>query len=417
MSTAENFQQYVLPTYGRFPIVPVKGDGAYLWDDQGNRYLDFCTGVAVCSLGHCHPRLVKAIQKQAATLMHCSNLYQIPQQAELAKKIVELVEIPGKVFFSNSGAESNEGLIKLARRFGAASPAADGTPRHELITFKNSFHGRTMGSLTATGQDALHQHFSPLLPGSQYGIYNDLASVESLIGPHTAAILLEPIQGEGGVHVATAEFLRGLRALCDKHNLLFMLDEVQAGFGRTGQMMAWRSSAPEIQPDAVSWAKGIGGGFPLGAFWVSDRIMPENNQPLFSVLGPKSHGSTYGGNPLACAAGLAVLSEISKAHLLENVRDRETQIRSTIANWNLPVLTNLRGQGLLLGFALDGTKMRVNEGSTPALTLTTVLNKQGLLTVPAGPETLRWLPPLNVSMQQVNDALDMLHAALVSVSV
>ena len=272
MSTHDNFTQYVLPTYGRFPIVPEKAAGAYLWDDQGKKYLDFCTGIAVCSIGHCHPKLVSAIQDQAAKLMHCSNLYEIPQQAELAKRIVEdFVEIPGKVFFSNSGAEANEGLIKLARKFGVATPAADGAARTEVITFRNSFHGRTMATLTATGQDGIQEGFAPLLPGVNYAIYNDLESVKAQINDKTTAILLEPLQGEGGIIAATAEFLNGLSALCKEHNLLLMFDEVQAGFGRLGHNMAWRAIAPDVQPDAISWAKGLGGGFPIGAFWVNDR--------------------------------------------------------------------------------------------------------------------------------------------------
>lgn len=416
MNVSETFSQYVLPTYGRFPLIPSKAQGSYLWDENGKQYLDFCTGIAVCSIGHCHPRLVEAIQQQAASLMHCSNLYQIPQQAELAKRIVEdFVEIPGKIFFSNSGAEANEGLIKLARRFGVANPAVDGSPRHEVITFSQSFHGRTMATLTATGQDAIQEGFSPLLPGARYATFNDLASVEAQITPHTAAILLEPIQGEGGIHPMKAEFLRGLDALCKKHDILLMFDEVQAGFGRLGHNMAWRAIAPEIEPDAISWAKGLGGGFPIGAFWVNDRaINPQTS--LSAVLGAKSHGSTYGGNPLACAAALAVLEEIDKAQLCQNVIDREDQIRQAISQWQLPALTELRGQGLMLGFALDASAMNVPAGQTAALALVLELTEKGLLTVPAGADTLRWLPPLNVTEEQVDKALQLLHDTLQQLS-
>lgn len=412
MSTHDTFTQYVLPTYGRFPIVPEKAQGSYLWDDQGKKYLDFCTGIAVCSIGHCHPILVSAIQNQAAKLMHCSNLYEIPQQAELAKTIVEdFVEIPGKIFFSNSGAEANEGLIKLARKFGVATPTADGSVRNEVITFKNSFHGRTLATLTATGQDAIQDGFAPLLPGVSYADYNDLESVKSLINDKTAAILLEPIQGEGGIFSATPEFLNGLAALCKEHNLLLMFDEIQAGFGRLGHNMAWRAIAPDVQPDAISWAKGLGGGFPIGAFWVNDREIADGIT-LSSQLGPRTHGSTYGGNPLGCAASLAVLAEISSAKLNDNVLAREQQIRQALSTWKHPAIKELRGKGLMLGFALNTEVIKTAEGVTPALALVLKLTEKGLLTVPAGAETLRWLPALNVSEEEVATALDLLKQAL-----
>lgn len=412
MSTHDTFTQYVLPTYGRFPIVPEKAQGSYLWDDQGKKYLDFCTGIAVCSIGHCHPSLVTAIQNQAAKLMHCSNLYEIPQQAELAKTIVEdFVEIPGKIFFSNSGAEANEGLLKLARKFGVATPNADGSPRNEVITFKNSFHGRTLATLTATGQDAIQDGFAPLLPGVSYAIYNDLESVKAQINSKTSAILLEPIQGEGGIFSATPEFLNGLASLCKEHNLLLMFDEIQAGFGRLGHNMAWRAIAPDVQPDAISWAKGLGGGFPIGAFWVNDREISDGIT-LSSQLGPRTHGSTYGGNPLGCAASLAVLAEISSAKLNENVLAREQQIRTALSSWNHPAISELRGKGLMLGFALNADAIKTAEGVTPALALVLKLTGKGLLTVPAGAETLRWLPALNVSEDEVSIALDLLKQAL-----
>ena len=216
MKTTDLYQQYVLPTYGRFAVVPVRGEGTYLWDEDDKRYLDFCS-----SLGHCHPVLVEAIQKQAATLIHVSNLYQAPSQAELAREIVEhQVGISGKVFFSNSGAEANDGLIKSARRYGQKKPAANGEARYEVITFNKSFHGRTLGSMAATGQDKIKQGFDPMLPGFRHLPFNDVAALEGAIKPETVAILLEPIQGEGGVNVATSEFLRAIDALCKKHDLL-----------------------------------------------------------------------------------------------------------------------------------------------------------------------------------------------------
>ena len=414
MSTSADFSQYVLPTYGRFPLVPVRGHGSFLWDDQGKRYLDFCTGIAVCSIGHCHPALTSAIQEQCATLMHCSNLYQIPQQAELARVIVEdHVKIPGKVFFSNSGAEANDGLIKTARRFGHAKPQPNGEPRYEVITFTQSFHGRTLGSMAATAQKKIHEGFDPLLPGFRYCPFNDLAALEAAITPVTAAILLEPVQGEGGVNVANADFIRGAAALAKKHDLLLFFDEVQAGFGRCGHSMAWRAICPEIEPDGISWAKGMGGGFPIGSFWISDGLI-DGEKPLSSLMSPGSHGSTYGGNPLACAASLAVLQVIEETNLGAHALEMEAFIRAEFARWNTPVFTGLRGIGLLLGFAIDTTKVPAVDGKTAAQVIVAQLMERGLLTVPAGPDVIRFLPPLNVTREEIADALHILHATITS---
>ncbi len=413
MNISDKYSQYVLPTYARFPFTAMRGEGAWLWDDAGKKYLDFCCGIAVCSLGHCHPKLSKAIADQAATLMHCSNLYQIPQQAELAELIVEkCVKIPGKMFFSNSGAEANDGLIKLARKFGHARPDANGEQRYEVITLTKSFHGRTLGSLSATGQDKIQIGFEPLLKGFTHVPLNDLDAIKKAITPKTVAILVEPIQGEGGVNSVMAEFLRGLRTLCNERDLLLMFDEVQAGFGRTGELMAWRSYAPEIEPDAISWAKGMGGGFPIGGFWVSDRAINDSNVALSSILGPGSHGSTYGGNPLAAAASFAVLSEILDADLAANATRQEQRIRETIASWNLPILKGLRGKGLMLGWAINTEDFAWPSDSTAALVVVKKLMAEGLLTVPAGPEAVRWLPPLNVTNEEIDLGLEIMHRSL-----
>jgi len=279
MTTTEKTNQYVLQTYGRFPLTVTKGEGTRVWDETGREYLDFCSGIATCSLGHCHPALTQAISEQASTLMHCSNLYHIEPQADLAELIVEkIVQQPGKVFFSNSGAEANDGLIKLARRYGAESS------RHEIITFNKSFHGRTIGSMSATAQGKIHDGFGPLFPGFVYLEPNDLAAVKAALSDKTVAFLLEPIQGEGGVNVMTKEFLEGLSALARENDLLFLLDEVQCGFGRTGDLNGYDTIAPGLVPDAISWAKGMGGGFPIGAFWVAEKHSP--------LLGPGSHAST-----------------------------------------------------------------------------------------------------------------------------
>ena len=413
MSTADLFARHVLPTYARFPLVPVRGSGVRLWDEAGEAYLDFCTGIAVCSLGHCHPRLVEAIREQAGTLMHCSNLYQIPQQAELAEEInTHHVRMPGKLFFSNSGAEANDGLIKSARRFGHRRPQPGGSPRYEVLTFRQSFHGRTLGSMSATGQDKIRQGFDPLLPGFRHLPFNDIETLEKSILPETVAILLEPVQGEGGVNVATPEFLRAVAELCKKHDLLLMFDEVQAGFGRCGDSMAWRMIAPEIEPDAISWAKGMGGGVPIGAFWLSDRAIDDAGTALSSLMDPGSHGSTYGGNPLVCAASLAVLREIREQELAANALLMEVRIRETIRSWKLPCITEVRGSGLLLGVALDPARITTPEGKTAALVVVSKLMENGLLVPAAGPQTIRLLPPLNVTESEIDEALAILEATL-----
>jgi acetylornithine/N-succinyldiaminopimelate aminotransferase len=415
MNITETFHRYVLPTYGRFPLVPVRGSGSYLWDENGKKYLDFCMGIAVCSLGHCHPVLTEAIKLQVDQLMHSSNLYQIPQQATLAKTIVEdHVKIPGKVFFSNSGAEANDGLIKSARRFGHRKPQQNGEPRYEVITFKQSFHGRTLGSMAATGQAKIHEGFNPMLPGFRYCPFNDLEALTAAISPMTAAILLEPIQGEGGIHCATPEFLRGIAALCKKHDLLLFFDEVQAGFGRCGHSMAWRAFAPEIEPDGISWAKGMGGGFPIGSFWLSDRVIDDKVTSLSSLMNPGSHGSTYGGNPLACTASLAVLDFILQHNLGAHSLKMEAYIRDVFSTWQQDILTDIRGVGLLLGFAINSEKIVATGGKTSAQLLVAALMGRGLLTVAAGPETLRWLPALTVSKEEIDQALTILHETIQS---
>lgn len=413
MTLSEKFSQYVLPTYGRFPLAPVRGAGCRLWDDTGKSYLDFCMGIAVCSLGHCHPLVVEAIRHQAGQLLHVSNLYQIPLQADLAEEMLtHHVRIPGKVFFSNSGAEANDGLIKSARRFGRKRPQADGSQRYEVVTFLKSFHGRTLGAMSATGQTKIQDGFDPLLPGFRYLPFNDIAGLENAVRPETAAILMEPIQGEGGVNMATPEFLRAVAALCKKHDLLLMFDEVQTGFGRCGDAMAWRMIAPEVEPDGISWAKGLGGGVPIGAFWLSDRTVDESGTELSSLMGPGSHGSTYGGNPLVCAASLAVLKEIRSKNLAQNAIQQELRIRETVHSWDLTIITAVRGTGLLLGIALEPTRITTSEGKTPALVVTHQLMERGLLVVPAGPETIRLLPPLNVTDAEIDEALAIIHSVL-----
>jgi acetylornithine aminotransferase/acetylornithine/N-succinyldiaminopimelate aminotransferase len=405
-STADLYRDYVMPTYGRFDLVLSRGDGAWVWDEAGKAYLDFGAGIAVCSLGHSHPKLSSAIADQAARLIHTSNLYMTRPQGELAKLIVDLVDLGGKVFFCNSGAEANEGLYKLARKFGAP------TGRHEIITFTNSFHGRTLGGISATGQEKVKTGFSPLVEGFVHVPFNDLAAVEAAITPKTVAILLEPVQGEGGINPATPEFLKGVRALCDKHDLLLMFDEVQCGFGRTGDWCAWRTIVPTgVEPDAVSWAKGIANGVPLGAFWAGTRSTA--TVPLCDLLGPGTHGTTYGGNPLVAAAGLTVLLTIQEEGLLENARNLGLRLISELQAMNLPAIRLVRGVGLMIGIELNDL---TGEG-LPSIIATKALMAAGLLVIPSGERTIRLLPPLNITKTEADQALAILREVLSAVPV
>lgn len=406
-------QEHVLPTYGRAPITVAKGEGSYLFDTEGRRYVDFCAGIATCSLGHCHPAVVAAVSKQAGELMHCSNLYNIPQQEELAKLIVEkAIGIPGRVFFCNSGAEANDGIIKVARRFGHRRPQADGSPRYEVITFNKSFHGRTLGSMAATGQTKIQVEFDPLLVGFKYVDFNDLEALRAAVSEVTCGIMLEAVQGEGGVNPATPEFLRGVAELCKEKDLLLMIDEVQCGYGRTGAMMGWQAVCPEVKPDLVSCAKGIGGGFPMGCFWVSNRAMDAAGTELSSIMGPGSHGSTFGGTPLACATALTVVSEIVKQQLAERAAKLGEYIKTTVEGWGLPCVETVRGLGLLRGVGLRKGAFTVPEGNTPAGYVNGLCMQAGLLACPAGPDTLRLIPALNVPEEVLEEGLAILKTVL-----
>ncbi len=413
MNTEEKFKRYVLPSYGRFPISIVRGQGSRLWDSEGKCYLDFCAGIAVCALGHCHPVVTEAIRKQSEVLLHCSNLYRIPQQADLAEFIVnKCMQLPGKVFFGNSGAEANDGMIKMARRFGHRRPAADGSPRYEVLTFLKSFHGRTLGSMSATGQAKIQKEFDPMLPGFRYLEFNNLEAISHAIRKETVAIMLEPIQGEGGVNVCDPDFLMGVYQLCQKHDLLLLIDEVQCGFGRCGELMAWRAINPDVRPDGISWAKALAGGLPMGAFWTSDRSINDEGTPLSSIMDAGSHGSTFGGNPFCSTVALTVLREIVAQHLPERAKKIGPQIRATIESWGLPVISKCRGLGLLIGIGLNAQCLPTEEGKTPASIVVEALRKEGLLSVPAGPETVRLLPPLNVSDDEIEQALSIIKKTL-----
>ena len=369
----------VMDTYKRLNIAPTSGRGSWLFDDEGNRYLDFIAGIATNSLGHGHPALVGAIQEQAGTLMHCSNLYEIPIQAEVAEMLTEATGFE-KVFFCNSGTESVEAAIKLARRY-------QGPDKHEILTFSKSFHGRTYGGLTATGQPALKEGFGPMLDGFVHAPFGDLDAAKALAGPQTAAILVEPIQGEGGVNVPPEGFLQGLRELCDEHGALLIFDEVQSGAGRTGHLYAYQGVG--VVPDVLTSAKGLGGGFPVGAMMTREE---------HAVLGPGNHGSTFGGNPLAMAAVRAVLGVVTAPGFLEEVRLKGAILKNALEALAERVPgAEVRGEGLLLGLDLGDPELAkaVFEHSLKEKVLVNLIGT-----------TIRLAPPLTVSRTEVRAALD-----------
>ena len=393
-STAELYDAHVLKNYGRPALTLVRGRGTQVWDDAGNAYLDFTSGIAVSALGHCHPHWVAAVQRQAAELIHVSNLFRNPQQGDLARRIVQYAG-PGRVFFCNSGAEANEALIKLARLHGMQKAGGEEAKCYKIICAKNAFHGRTFGGMSATPQEKIQKGFRPMVPGFAFGELNNLASFAELIDQDTAAIFVETIQGEGGVNPCTPEFLVGLRRLCDQHNLLLLLDEVQCGIGRTGRFYSFEHAG--VTPDAIGMAKGLGGGFPIGAMWVRDRFA--------DLFHPGNHGTTFGGTPLACAAALAVLDVIERDRLLEKVRDQSAawhaELRRLVVDFPKHV-TAVRGLGYLVGLQLT---------SDPT-SYVAALRERGLLAPPAGGNVIRLLPPLNVSVEELARSVQIVRETL-----
>lgn len=380
----------LMPVYPRCAVRPVKGEGVYLIGEEGERYLDFASGIAVNLLGHSHPHLIAAIQRQAETLMHVSNLYGSPQGEALARRLTEL-SFADTVFFTNSGAEAVECAIKTARRYHHAK----GNPhRHELITFSNAFHGRTMATISATDQLKLREGFAPLLEGFTVVPFDDLDAARAAVGPNTAGFLVEPVQGEGGIRPASPEFMKGLRAVCDEQDLLLVLDEVQCGVARTGTLYAYEQYG--ITPDILASAKGIGGGFPLGA------CLATENAAQGMVIG--THGSTYGGNPLAMAAGEAVLDVVATPEFLEHVRTMGDRLRAALEQM-IPnhdhLFEGVRGLGLMLGVKMK-TDSRAFVG---------YLRTRGILTVAAGDNVVRVLPPLIIEEAHIREFVDGLSAA------
>ena len=381
----------LMPVYPRCDVRPVRGEGVYLYGEDGTRYLDMAAGIAVNCLGHGHPVLTKAIADQAATLMHVSNVYGSPQGEHFAQRLVDNT-FADTVFFTNSGAEAVECAIKTARRY----HHANGNPqRHDLITFSNAFHGRTMGTISATNQAKMRDGFEPLLPGFKYADFNDLEGALALIDDNTAGFLVEPIQGEGGIRVATPEFLTGLRKACDDHGLMLVLDEVQAGYGRTGKFFAHELYG--ITPDIMASAKGIGGGFPLGACLATEEAAKG------MVFG--THGSTYGGNPLAMAAGEAVLDVMLADGFLDNVAKTGERLRGALEQM-IPNFDHLfeevRGHGLMLGL-----KLKVDSRRFVAF----LRDEHQLLAVAAGENVVRLLPPLVLEESHITECVEKLSAA------
>ena len=433
-TTRELYDRYVIPTYARFDLRFARGLGSEVWDEDGKRYLDFGAGIAVTSIGHCHPRVIATMQRQIGTLVHTSNLYFTRPQGELAERLVRLVCAPsaprGKVFFCNSGAEANEALYKLARKFGndGVSPAARHAVGEEIapapfrtgiVTMQGSFHGRTIAGISATGQEKVKKGFEPLLAGFVHVPFNDgptlITAVEE---PGTVAVLLEPIQGEIGVLPATPEFLRLARDLCDRHGLLLMFDEVQCGLGRTGDWCGWKTLAgSDFMPDACSWAKGIAGGFPLGAIWVSDRpvtLKSGDTIPLCDLLGPGTHGTTFGGTPLVSAGANEVLAVIEEEGMLANARTLGPRAVAAIEAIASPLVKDVRGVGLMIAFDLvaDFAQRVPAKDRAPSLFIVDRLHEAGLLTVPSGTHAVRWLPPLNVKAHEIDEAAAILFTVL-----
>ncbi len=375
----------LMDTYGNRTLTLTRGAGSRVWDDAGNSYLDAISGIAVCGLGHHHAAVTRAITEQAERLLHVSNLYNIPAQRELAEKLCPLAQMD-KVFFSNSGAEANEAAIKLARKYGNDK----GVDNPAIIVMENSFHGRTLATLSATGNQKVQLGFAPLVSGFVRAPFNDLQAVSALAEqhPNIVAVLVEPIQGEGGVRVPGDEYLPGLRALCDQHDWLLMLDEIQTGNGRTGKYFAYQHT--DILPDVVTTAKGLGNGVPIGACLARG--------PAASVFGPGNHGSTFGGNPLACNAALAVVKTLTESHLMENVNARGEQLltRFRDAFKHNPRVKEVRGRGLMLGIELD----------SPCPELVAAARERGLLINVTAGNTIRLLPTFIITDEEVSELIE-----------
>ncbi|MCL1863541.1 MAG: aspartate aminotransferase family protein [Defluviitaleaceae bacterium] len=382
---------YILPTYPRYPVTFVKGVGCKLYDDSGKEYIDFASGIGVNSVGHSHPKWVEAVCAQAATLSHVSNLYYTQPGGELAKKLCAISDMKG-VFFSNSGAESVEGAIKTVRKY-SNNKYGDDAGRNTIITLHGSFHGRTMAALTATGQpEKFHKHFHPFMPGFRYIPANDISTLEAEAkNTDICALMLEPVQGEGGVMPLDAKYLQKAEEICAKNDWLLIVDEVQTGIGRTGDWFAYQGYG--IKPDAVTFAKGIAGGLPYGGFLLGEKA--------HSVLGAGDHGTTYGGNLVCAAAALSVLEILTP--ILPTIKEKGEYIIKKVKAMNLPCVKEIRGKGLMLGIKLEGI---------PHTEAVANLLKAGLVALPAGTDVLRFLPPLIITTEEIDAGLAILQKEL-----
>ena len=382
--------KYHTPNYGRTPILLVRGEGVRVWDSDGREYLDFTAGIAVTSLGHCHPVVTGAIREAAATLLHISNIFHAAPQIHLAKLLVEN-SFADRVFFCNSGAEANEAALKLARKYGKERGASD---RYEIIATRNSFHGRTLATVTATGQEKYQHGFEPLMPGFKHVPYNDLRAMERALDSRTAAILVEPIQGEGGVHVPDDDYLPGLRKLCDESGALLILDEIQTGVGRTGRLWAYEHAG--VEPDIMTLAKALANGVPIGAMLCREDVA--------SVLTSGTHGSTFGGTPFVTSVALATLTTVLGERMPERAArmGRELMDGLRAMQTRLPVIRDVRGRGLLIGAELAVAAGPVVDACREA----------GLLALTAGDKVLRLVPPMIVESRDCAQALEIIEGAL-----
>lgn len=384
----KNYNDYVVGSYTKSGLVFVKGQGSYLWDIDGKKYLDFFPGWAVSGLGHCHPAVVDAIKEQASRLMHIANNHYHPWQGLLAKRLAEL-SFGGKVFFCNSGAEANESAIKLARLYG------NKTGRYKIISMENSFHGRTLATVTMTGQPKYNKPFEPLPPGFAYVPFNDFDTLQKAVDGQTVAVILEPVQGEGGINVADGEYLEKVKELCSEKDLLLMFDEVQTGFGRTGKLFAYQHFG--VVPDVMTLAKTLGGGFPVGAMVAGKEIA--------DLMVPGTHASTFGGSPLACAACLAVLDAVEKESLLENVKNAGEYLRGELLRLKEKypgVIKKIKGLGVMLALELD------RDGSG----LVNACAQNGLLVNCTHGSVLRIMPSIAVTKEEINEAVEILDECL-----
>ena len=398
----DRFDQSVMQTYGRFPIAIEKGEGCRLWDTDGKEYLDFVAGIATCTLGHAHPALIKAVTAQINKLHHVSNLYYIPEQGQLAEWLVNH-SCMDKVFFCNSGAEANEAAIKLVRKY--AHTHLDKVENPIILTANASFHGRTLATITATGQEKYQKGFGPLVPGFAYVPYNDITAVENAITDldegtlsRVVGIMIEPLQGEGGVRPGDLSYFLKLRKICDENNILLIFDEVQVGVGRSGKF--WGYEKVGVEPDILTSAKGLAGGIPIGAMLCKDSC---------AAFEPGNHASTFGGNPFACASALAVLQTIENDRILQNVQERGEQLRvrlRAIAKKYPQLFTEVRGWGLINGLELSP------EIDLTSINFVKAAMNEGLLLAPAGTKVLRFVPPLVISSEEVDQGANILETVI-----